>query len=483
MNNKTIAEKIQHYAQLLELQGANTFKVRAYKNAYPILRNYRGALDQTDPQELVKIDGIGDNIANKVEEIISTGTFSELEQAKKEVPAGLIEMMNISGLGPAKVRMLWQDLGISSLEELISAAEAGKLDQVKGFGSKTIEKITQNAHFLIDARGKILLSAAEELAHSIEEVVGPENLQWQADWYRKEPVVSEMKVFLDKDGLEKLKKAKFEIQKDQLFAFGNDFPIYISDSKQDQKPPSNPLEINEIRGLVHMHTVYSDGNNTLAEMAAAARDRGLDYMLVTDHSKSAGYANGLQPDRITAQHKEIDQYNQDNPDFFIFKGIESDILSDGNLDYSASILSSFDAVIASVHSGLDMDTKKATERLIASIENPATKILGHPTARLLLKRPGYSPDMEAVIDAAVAHGVAIEINSNPRRLDIDYSWLPYGQEKGLFISINPDAHFISGIDDIRFGVWMANKVQYPKELIINTYSLEKFNNWLKTKSV
>ena len=241
------------------------------------------------------------------------------------------------------------------------------------------------------------------------------------------------------------------------------------------------IEEKDIKGVVHCHTDYSDGLHSLRDMATAARDKGYSYILITDHSKSAFYANGLKEDRLVAQWEEIDKLNGELSDIQILKGIESDILANGNLDYSDDILKEFDCIIASVHSNLKMDMEKATTRLIRAIENPYTHILGHPTGRLLLARKGYPIDYQRVIDACAANGVAIELNANPRRLDLDWTWIPVAIEKGVKISINPDAHSIAGINDIHYGVLSARKGGLSIENCLNSLDKESFLNSIKSK--
>jgi DNA polymerase (family 10) len=231
--------------------------------------------------------------------------------------------------------------------------------------------------------------------------------------------------------------------------------VYIGLARNGQLPEL--LEVDDITGVVHSHSTYSDGIHTLREMAEAARDKGYDYLVISDHSKTAVYAGGLSIERVQEQWAEIDALNAALAPFRIYKSIESDILSDGSLDYPDEILAGFDLVIASVHSGLNMDEAKATERLLAAIRNPYTTILGHPTGRLLLSRAGYPIDHRRIIDACAEHDVVIELNANPYRLDMDWTWIPYAIEKGVPISINPDAHSTGGIDDIRYGVLAARK--------------------------
>ena len=238
------------------------------------------------------------------------------------------------------------------------------------------------------------------------------------------------------------------------------------------------VEVSDIKGVVHLHTTWSDGIASLEQMANACRERGYQYLGLTDHSKSAFYANGLKPARLREQWAEADALNAQLTDFRIFKGIESDILGDGSLDYEEEILKGFDFVIASVHSHLKMDEAKATERIVRAVENPYTTILGHPTGRLLLSRVGYPLDHKRVIDACAANGVAIELNANPYRLDLDWTWIPYATERGVMISINPDAHSTEGIDDLHYGVLSARKGGLTAERCLTALDAAGFAAWL-----
>ena len=238
------------------------------------------------------------------------------------------------------------------------------------------------------------------------------------------------------------------------------------------------IQPNQIKGIIHSHSNWSDGSNTLEEMAIAAHEKGYEYLVISDHSRAAFYANGLHPDRIQAQHREIERLNKQLAPFVIFKSIESDILNDGSLDYQKEVLASFDLVIASVHSNLKMPQEKAMNRLITAIENPYTSILGHPTGRLLLSRSGYPIDHEKIIDACVANQVVIELNAHPRRLDLDWRWIEKAIDKGALISINPDAHSIEGFADTRYGVLVAQKAGLPAEKNLSSFSLAEMNNFL-----
>jgi DNA polymerase (family 10) len=243
----------------------------------------------------------------------------------------------------------------------------------------------------------------------------------------------------------------------------------------------NLVRSEDLKGILHNHSTYSDGRHTLAEMANYCKELGYQYLGISDHSKSAYYAGGLTEEFVAKQHREIDELNKQLAPFRIFKGIESDILNDGSLDYDNDVLASFDFIVASVHSNLKMDEAKATARLIRAVENPYTTILGHPTGRLLLRREGYPIDHQKVIDACAANEVIIEINANPWRLDIDWHWLPYALNKGVLISINPDAHEKAGYHDMQYGVHVARKGGLPVDMTFNAWPLDQVEAYLKAK--
>lgn len=242
------------------------------------------------------------------------------------------------------------------------------------------------------------------------------------------------------------------------------------------------ISYNDLQGTLHNHSTWSDGVNTIEEMAAYCRDElNLQYLGLCDHSKSAFYAKGLSIERVLQQHEEIDHLNKEMDGFHVFKGIESDILNDGSLDYPEEILKRFDFIVASIHSNLKMSEEKATERLIKAIENPYTTILGHPTGRLLLSRNGYSIDYKRVIDACAANNVVIEINANPLRLDLDWRWHQYALDKGVWLSINPDAHRNEGFLDMHYGVIVGRKGGLYKERCLNALSLSEITQFFKDK--
>ncbi len=280
-----------------------------------------------------------------------------------------------------------------------------------------------------------------------------------------------------------------DIQSEESIYASHDLPFIPPELREDihvlqntilWKNIDNLVKIEHLKGTIHNHSNYSDGLNTIQEMAEIAKNIWKwEYLVLCDHSKSSAfYANGMYEDKVKKQWKEIDEWNNKNSDFYIFKGIECDILPDGSLDYEDSFRQGFEVVVASIHQNLKMDKNKATERLLKAIEHPHTNILGHLTGRLLLSREGYPVDYEAIIDACAKYNVAIELNANPYRLDIDWRWIPYCTKKGVWVSINPDAHSINGYEDTIYGVYAARKGKLLKEHTLNALSLKEFRQWL-----
>ena len=287
-----------------------------------------------------------------------------------------------------------------------------------------------------------------------------------------------------------LRKNKFSTEQEAYDSLG--YPLILPELREGQiefnerlkgkvADPFAFIRYSDLKGAVHNHTTYSDGEHTLLQMAEKCISMGFEYFGVADHSKSAQYAGGMYEDKVLKQQKEIDELNKQLATFKILKEIESDILTDGSLDYEDEILKTFDYVVASIHSGFKMDESKATQRLIKAVENPYTTILGHPTGRLLLRRPGYKIDHKRVIDACVSNGVVIEINANPYRLDMDWRWIPYALEKGAMLSINPDAHDVAELFFMHYGVCVARKGGLTKEHCLNAMGLAELEGFLKTK--
>lgn len=545
MTNRALARTFNMLGKVMELHGENPFKIRSYTSAYNTIRRHPDELMSLDRAALMEIQGIGKNIADKIEELRETGSMSTLQRYLDKTPPGIVELLSIKGLGAKKILTIWQDLKIESAGELLYACDENRLVDLKGFGEKTQANLRSQLVYYLDAQGKYLfghvVAEANELMDLLTEAFATARIDFINDIRRQMPIVESIDLIGTED--EEIIKEWISAltdtvaEGDQLKFKGTSinyyqvddesynatlwegsaseewlehwYDQYEADSINEEEdvvfdmhdcvyiPPesrdlpqgidlaqSNALEIidnEDILGVVHCHSTYSDGTNTLADMAQAAIDQGYQYMVITDHSKSAFYADGLKEHEVEVQMKEIDQLNAGYEDFRIFKGIESDILGDGRLDYDDAVLAEFEVIIASIHANLKMDITKATNRLLNAIANPYTRILGHPTGRLLLSREGYPIDHKAIIDACAEHRVAIELNANPYRLDMDWTWIPYAVEQGVLISINPDAHNIKGISDIQYGVSAARKALLRPAECLNTLTLNDFTNWVEHK--
>jgi len=560
MGNQEIINIFKLTASLMELHEENPFKIRTYQNAVYNLDKISSDLASLSLEELASLEGVGKSLAGKIQELNTTGTFPELSSLLAQTPKGVIDLLNIKGIGPKKVRSIWKELNIVSTEALLEACNQNKLASLKGFGEKTQESIKKELLFASAHKDKWMYAEAEATALKLEKDLSALNLNISlaGDIYRKSETVDTIlliagenqpqKVFeavsliktLEQDvkasgpfvwrGKDLLTEIKVEIKVCPEERFGNfvylhsacashlktdlgtstnlfqllsskDFrneqdifehlniPYIVPELREgydeiEKARASNLPELityKDLKGTLHNHSTYSDGVHTLEQMAMYCKELGFEYLGISDHSKSAFYANGLQEFRITEQHAEIDALNQKLAPFKIFKGIESDILNDGSLDYEDSVLASFDFIVASIHSNLKMDKAKATERLIKAIENPYTTILGHPTGRLLLKREGYPIDHKKVIDACAENNVIIEINAHPRRLDLEWKWVRYALEKGIMISINPDAHEMEGFLDMHYGVHVGRKAGLTKEMTFNALSLQEVENYFNKK--
>ena len=544
LTNREIARHFRLYGKLLQLHGENDFKVRGYESAAYRIERLEQDLKDLSEDELKELEGIGSGIAAKIKHLTTEGTLPDLEALEEQTPPGLMEMLGVKGLGPKRLRTLWQKLGLTNLHEVLEAAEQGALTELPGMGRKTQDKIVKQVRFAMESRGFVRLNeAVAEENHLLKMLNDQAGVQAEitGDLRRRCEVIDRMELlvheeqrpelerFLEKEipkglgdkgwrtplhGLPlhihyytKASKAKLkltttgsaehlkllneipeaETEQEIYRQVGLQYiPAEMREGLQEvdlarEKKIERLVEFSDIRGCLHNHSHYSDGKSSLRNMAEACHQRGLEYFGISDHSKSAGYAGGLTEEKLHDQWQEIETLNDEFLDLRIFRGIESDILSKGQLDYPEEILEQFDFIVASIHGNMDMKEAVATQRLIKAVENPHTTILGHMTGCLLLIRPGYPVDHEKVIDACAANGVAIEINANPRRLDIDWRWVRHAAEKGVWISLNPDAHHVSEIDYMHWGVMMARKAGLPKELILNCKFREEFEDWLKQK--
>lgn len=552
MTNKDIAKVFKLCGQLMELHNENPFRTKAMAGAAFRIDKLPFAASGSNLEELSEQPNIGKSTAEKIMQVITTGTFPDLEKLLEKTPEGIAEMLKIKGLGPKKIQIIWNDLAIESVGELYYACNENRLVEAKGFGLKTQEDIKKAIEFSIANQGWYLfakvLNSAHTIIASLKASLKEYQVEFTGDFRRKAEVLQHVELITDAPSeitIEAIRALDNEFAVDTEhstlnFRDENNTPFKVYLSKTDDfaknlllttgsalhiellkgfgevpslgsedaiytalglayiepelREGTNEIELAknnalphlityaDLKGSLHNHSTYSDGVHSLKEMAQYLRDElKMEYLGICDHSKTAVYANGLSIERLEQQWAEIDRLNAELAPFKIFKGIESDILSDGSLDYPDDVLAKFDFVVASIHSNLKMDEEKATTRLIKAIENPYTTMLGHPTGRLLLSRAGYPIDFKKVIDACAANNVVIEINANPLRLDLDWRWHQYALDKGVLLSVNPDAHRKEGFLDMEFGIYVARKGGLSAEKCLNTFTLEEITTYFNNR--
>jgi len=493
---------------------------------------------------------------------VETGESRYLEQLRESMPEGLLEMLDLPALTPAKIRLIHQELGIETVEELEAAARDGRLAKLPKFGPKTAEKILRGIatardrgtmrlyyHVVVDARQLLAtvrshprVARAEiageirrrvEVASEIEIVAACDGdpVEVAQSWTRV-PGVSRAEGtgasvsigFADGTHLrlhcvrpeqfgaalwlatgstdhvrgvvERLAArgvtasgAGFNAAGGASLALNEEAAVYDAAGMSFVEPELREglgevdaaaraalpslIQASDIHGVLHCHSTYSDGKASIPEMARGARERGWSYIGITDHSQSAFYAGGLSRERVLAQLDEIDELNEASDGFRILKGIEADILADGRLDYPDEILDRFDFVVGSIHSRLSMDRAAMTERLLRALDDPHLTILAHPTGRLLLSRPPYDVDLDAVFEKAREAGAAIELNADPHRLDLDWRYLRRAKSLGIAIEIGPDAHSTAGLDYMEIGVGIARKAWLEPSDVLNAWPVEE----------
>lgn len=549
LDARGVASLLREYAQRTVLRGGNPYRSKAYSRAADSLGALAVPLDVLIAEDrLTEIPGVGDAIADIVTKLHKTGSHPSLEKLRKEIPAGVLEMLAVPGLRPEKVLRLYKDLGIASLAELEAAAKDDSIKKAKGLGAALQTKILQNLAIAKSGEGRLHLHrAAALLGHAKDsirkahpelkrvtiagdfrrgcELVGDRAIVAEAAKAAKTPKslaadglqlrVSDSKHFgaallfatgsvahierlqelaaekgfrLEVDGLHKGRTLVASEEADIYRALG--LPFIEPELREGRgelelalkgKLPKLVTD-DDLRGILHCHTDASDGTETLETMAKATRQRGFEYFGVADHSKSAHYAGGLSVEEIAEQHREADRLNKRfGKHFRILKGIESDILADGSLDYPDDVLERFDFVVASIHGRFKFDRKAQTQRLLRAISEPHTTIIGHMTGRQLQRRPGYEIDIEKVLRACAKHDVAVEINAHPWRLDLDWRWHQAALEFGCMMSINPDAHSIPELDHMHWGVEMARKGGVPADRVLNAMSLLEITRYLRQK--
>ena len=551
MDNSQIADVFSLLSKLMDIHGENSFKAKSYAVAAYTIEKMPAALTELPDDKVFSIKGIGDAIGKKIIEIRQTGKLNALEEYLQKTPVGILEMLNIKGLGPKKIAVIWKEMGLETIGELLYACNENRLLLFKGFGEKTQQNVKTYIEFYLRSKGSYLYAEIEPYALQLHQQLKKQfpNHQFEhtGAFARQSETIdilewvstagnSELEQFFLANSFSVTEKnetgIRFEAENNVAItfytartenfgsiifhtncagAFLNEwekrFPAMQTYGSEEEifknagipyihpclrekemiiaaamnRPLPELIRPEDVKGVIHSHSNWSDGRQSVEDMANAAIEKGFEYLVISDHSKSAFYANGLKEDRIKEQHLYIDTLNEKLYPFKIFKSIESDILNDGNLDYNSQVLGTFDLVIASVHSNLKMTEDKAMLRLLAAIQNPYTTILGHMTGRLLLSREGYPVNHKKIIDACVDHDVVIELNAHPRRLDIDWRWIDYALEKGAIISIDPDAHNTEGYKDIRYGVLAAQKAGLTKQSNLSSYSLPEFEAFIKKR--
>ncbi|WP_200762476.1 DNA polymerase/3'-5' exonuclease PolX [Nitrosophilus alvini] len=569
VTNADIAAIFNKVADLLEIKGENPFKVRAYRNAARTVENIGKSLAQLveEGYDLTKLPGVGHDISEYIKEIVTTGRLKKLEELEKEIPSHLVEMLSIEGLGPKRIKVLYENLHIESLEDLRKAAESGEIEKLPGFGPKLIEKILKGIK-LAKKEGKRFKWAvaeyyANELVKYIKSIKGVINIEVAGSFRRKKETVGDLDIlvtakdweevsdhFIKFDGIkEVISKGptrstvilKSDIQVDlrsvakesygsALHYFTgskahniairsiavkkglkiNEYGVFkgaeriaglteeevyktvglpyiepelrenrgeIEAAYENRLPKLIRLE--DIRGDLHVHTKYTDGKHTIAQMAKAAKDLGYEYIAITDHSKHLTVANGLDEKRLRVQMEEIDRLNEELDGITVLKGIEVDILEDGTLDLPDSVLKELDIVVAAVHFKFKLSSEKQTARILKAMDNPYVDIVAHPTGRLIGEREAYEVDMQKLLESAKERGCVMELNGQPERLDLNDVYSKMAKEMGVKLAITTDAHNTFSLNYMRYGINQARRGWLEAADVINTLPLKEMKKALK----
>ncbi len=555
LSKHEVISQLEEIATLLDVLAEDAFRAKSYASAARQLESFEGDFETLFAEDkLTTIRGIGKSLALELTSLKTQETMTLLQELRERVPESVRGLFRVSGLGAKKVAALWQN-GITDIQELIEAAEDGRLAAMKGFGKKSAENFHKAAAFVLSSQKRMRLDIAEQLAASIVallkealpkahitisgslrrclETIGNINLLISGVTAKDvarilEPVATINEVLehslsasieardiyitivkeenfgavlayqtgnyeyrqmlmerTDKLGFELSEKGLHKNGKSVLTKTEEDFfktlnLSYIEPELREAKNPQavkNLIEFKDIHGLVHNHSTWSDAQNSIREMVQAARERGYNYLAMADHSRTSYYANGLSIERVYAQAKEIaeirEELKAEGSDFELLHGIEVDILSDGSLDYPNEVLATLDYTVVSVHQNFTLSEADQTKRIIQAVLHPYAKILGHTTGRLLLRRPPYAVDIQAVIEACAEAKTVIEINASPYRLDLDWRWAMKAKELGCKFSINPDAHVTHGFDDVRYGVMMVRKAGLTPGDVVNTAATGK----------
>lgn len=573
MNNAKIADIFDQVADLLEFKLANPFRVRAYRRGARTIRDLPESVTSIvndSAKNLTDIDGIGKDLAAKCETLISTGELPMLAELLLDIPGSVLDLMRVPGLGPKKAAAVFNQLNVTTLDELKAACDAEQVRALKGFGAKTEQAILDGLAIANAANERILWSEADVIAESLtnhmRELSDIEEMSLAGSYRRgretvgdldllvvakdSQTVMDRFQAFADVQSIIARGDTKMSVRLDSGFqidlrvvpheSFGaalqyftgskehnvvlrgrarkrglkiNEYGVYrIEDgeyvagqdeadvyacldlptippelrevrSEFDQTLDEALIELSDIRGDLHMHTTATDGKATLDEMIAAAKACGLKYIAITDHSQRVSMANGLDGQRLLQQWEQIDIANQSETGHFrVLKGIECDILEKGGMDLPDEILSQADWVLGSIHYGQKQSEAEITNRILGAIENPYVTAIAHPTGRLINRREAYEVDLDSIMAAAKEHGKLLELNANPRRLDLSDLHCALAKEYGIPIVISTDAHSVGGLDVMQYGIKQARRGGLTPNDVANTRTRSQFMKMLPKSS-
>ena len=577
MDNKAIANILYETADLLEIDGQDSFRIRSYRNAAQAIENHSHQIKDiiAEPKQVLAIAGVGKGMLNNLQELLNTGKLAVQAEMLEKYHPSMLQLLKIQGLGPKTIASIWSAYKVCDVDGLEKLAREGKIRELPRMGEKHEAKLLKAIEDYRRISGRFLIDAAElecqKITAYVEKFPGIEKITPAGSLRRGRDTVGDLDILVTgeactteesrqaaishvaqypplmdviargdnkisfhlRSGMQvdvrllppdsfgaamqyftgskahnvalrqRALKMGFTLNEYALATLDGEKPVagkteeeIYGKLKLDYIPPEMRENLGEIdlaqnhslpsliqqedlQGDVHMHTVETDGRNTIEEMAEAAKERGYKYMAITDHSKNLAFANGLDDKRAIEHIARIRETEKKIGGIRIFAGIEVDILADGDLDLSNDVLAQMDVVIASVHSVFNQDSAKMTERLIKAIENPNTSIIGHPTGRIQLRRDAYPLDMHAVLSAAAKHKVAMELNAYPDRLDLNDVHLRQAKQHGVKIVINTDSHHTSHMDKIRFGVLQARRAWLTRDDVLNTLPPAQFATAMK----
>ncbi len=549
MSNRELARLLEKIADLLQIKDENSFKIKAYRNAAICIYHLDEDLQYLyEEKRLDRIPGVGKAVKDKISEILETGSCQYYERLCEEFPPALLDLLAISGMGHKTVRLVYEKLGVTTLEELYEVAQNHQIRNIPSMGAKSEEKIIKGIDILRGMQDKMTLGLVLPIAQELCSYLRASNAVLQVSPVgsvrRGKSLVSDLDILVaSRDELEVRQRVKaypnlasieqeenghiagslqpriaFEViivrpeeyaealfwttgsKEHRSLVLGNEERYSVKGVQTEQElykhfnmefiPPElrenrgeieaarhlglpKLLELTDIKGDLHVHSSWSDGSSSIAEMASAAQALDYEYLAITDHSRSLAISRGLSPEKLQAQADEIDHLNLNWEGFRILKGVEVDILKDGSLDLPDEVLQDLDIVVASIHSHFQLAKEKQTERLRNAISNENVDIIGHLTGRLLNRRPAYELDLESVLGAASRNHTALEINAHPDRLDIDEEIARKASDMGIKVAINSDAHHKNELQQMSFGLTTARRGWLVKEDLLNTLNVNE----------